>query len=76
MYWLDKLRQVLRLDEEELTLWPEIAATAPPGVKQIIDSMLEREKKEMDDIKKILQMYGGAPGYPGPYDSFAEGEKK
>ncbi|QGP93602.1 hypothetical protein MGLY_30220 [Neomoorella glycerini] len=76
MHWLDKLRQVLRLDEEELTLWPEIAATAPEGVKQIINSMLEREKKEMEDIKKILHMYGGAPGYPDPYSGFAEGEKK
>ncbi|GEA15659.1 MAG: hypothetical protein PWR22_1397 [Moorella sp. (in: firmicutes)] len=72
MHWLDKLRQVLRLDEEELTLWPEIASTAPEGVKQIINSMLEREKKEMDDIKKILQMYGSTPGYSDPYSGFAE----
>ncbi|MBC7325754.1 MAG: hypothetical protein H5T99_10650, partial [Moorella sp. (in: Bacteria)] len=52
-----------------------IAATAPEGVKQIIYSMLEREKNEMEEIKKILHMYGSTPGYTDPYSGYAGGEK-
>ncbi|MBC7341857.1 MAG: hypothetical protein H5U02_05330 [Clostridia bacterium] len=60
MSWTDPLRKVLRLDEEELSLWPRIAAAEPSeGVRGIIQVMIEREKREMEDLRAMIRHYGG-----------------
>ncbi|MBC7257205.1 MAG: hypothetical protein H5T66_13990 [Chloroflexi bacterium] len=62
MDWMAKVREVLRLDEEELSLWREIAAEEPnPGVRALIKVMLDREKEEMEDLRALLR-----------YDPYAE----
>lgn len=65
MHWIDKIRMVLRLNEEELSLWSKIATTEPsPAVRSIIHMMIEHEKKEMEQLRSLLNKYGG--GYIDP----------
>lgn len=56
MDWMERIREVLRLDEEELALWRDIAAEeVNPHVRAIIRAMVERERMEMEDLRMLLR---------------------
>lgn len=65
MHWIDKIRAVLRLNEEELSLWSKIAAAEPSrALRGIIHIMIEHEKEEMEQLRSLLNKCGG--GYMDP----------
>ncbi|MGB9661225.1 MAG: hypothetical protein ACPL5F_04310 [Moorellaceae bacterium] len=68
MHWREKIRAVLRLNEEEISLWSRIAASEPnPAVRSIIQMMVEHEKQEMEQLRCLLNEYGGGYKDPPPY---------
>lgn len=68
MHWREKIRAVLRLNEEEISLWSSIAAAEPSSaVRGIIQMMLEHEKQEMEQLRCLLNEYGGGYTDPPPY---------
>ncbi|SMB98128.1 hypothetical protein SAMN00808754_2143 [Thermanaeromonas toyohensis ToBE] len=46
MHWMEKVRKVLELDEEELALWSKIAAAEPrESMRNLMQAMMENQKK-------------------------------
>ncbi|MBC7345523.1 MAG: hypothetical protein H5U03_08925 [Clostridia bacterium] len=65
MDWAERVRAVLRLDEEELALWPEIASYEPSEhVKAIIRMLIENERATMEEMRALVRNYGR---YAPPY---------
>ncbi|HHW41320.1 MAG TPA: hypothetical protein GXX19_09270 [Syntrophomonadaceae bacterium] len=66
--WRDHIKNVLRLDAEEIPLWERIAESVPTHhLKHIIRMMIRREKEEMDSLRMLLDEHMHEPGYaPGP----------
>ncbi|NPV29195.1 MAG: hypothetical protein HPY58_05935 [Firmicutes bacterium] len=61
--WHHEVRQVLRLDEEELALWERIAESVPTHhLRHMIRMMIRREQEEMAMLRMLL----GESCYPGP----------
>lgn len=66
--WRDHIKNVLRLDEEEISLWERIAERVHTHhLRHIIKMMIRREKEEMDTLRMLLGEHMPCPGYaPGP----------
>jgi hypothetical protein len=52
--WQDYVRQVLRLDEEEIELWNRIAGAVQTDCGRIIQMMIRREREEMESLRSLL----------------------
>ncbi|NLN21976.1 MAG: hypothetical protein GX188_08240 [Syntrophomonadaceae bacterium] len=60
--WQDSIRRVLKISEAEIELWQKIAdMVAGNYCKCIIHMMIQKEKREMEALKMLLEMHGREP---------------
>lgn len=59
MHWMDKVRKILELDEEELALWSKIAAAEQrEGMRSLMQAMIENQKKDREELRELLRKHG------------------
>lgn len=59
MHWMEKVRKVLELDEEELALWSKIAAAEPrESMRNLMQAMMENQKKDREELRELLRKHG------------------
>jgi len=60
--WQDSLQRVLKISEAEIELWQKIADMVSGNYcKCIIHMMIEKEKRDMEALKNLLEMHGREP---------------
>lgn len=66
--WRDHLRQVLKLNAEEIPLWERLAEAAPTRqMGNLIRMMIRQEREESELLRMLLEEYKDDSGYaPGP----------